>query len=109
MLYKNIFYHWFFVFQICQILHNVCKKEGLSIPPELSKRIAEKSNRNLRRALLMCEACRVQQYVFFFVTFCVSVQSVQIDELSIIIIIIIIIINKTEFWSPLIQNFVFLH
>ena len=49
--------------QICQILHNVCKKEGLTLPAELSKRIAEKSNRNLRRALLMCEACRVQQYV----------------------------------------------
>ena len=59
--------------QICQILHNVCKKEGLSIPTELSKRIAEKSNRNLRRALLMCEACRVQQYVFYFA--CVSVIS----------------------------------
>ncbi|XP_058954883.1 replication factor C subunit 3-like [Pocillopora verrucosa] len=49
---------------ICQILHNVCKKEGLTIPAELSKRIAEKSNRNLRRALLMCEVCRVQQYPF---------------------------------------------
>lgn len=53
----------YFYLQICQILHNVCKKEGLSLPAELSKRIAEKSNRNLRRALLMCEACRVQQYV----------------------------------------------
>ena len=52
-----------FYLQISQILHNVCKKEGLSLPAELSKRIAEKSNRNLRRALLMCEACRVQQYV----------------------------------------------
>ncbi|KAM7426704.1 Subunit of heteropentameric Replication factorC (RF-C) [Porites harrisoni] len=50
--------------EICQILHNVCKKEGLTLPAELSKRIAEKSNRNLRRALLMCEACRVQQYPF---------------------------------------------
>ena len=53
-----------FFLQICQILHNVCKKEGLTLPTELSKRIAEKSNRNLRRALLMCEACRVQQYVY---------------------------------------------
>ncbi|XP_076343731.1 replication factor C subunit RfC38 isoform X2 [Tachypleus tridentatus] len=47
--------------QIVTVLQNVCKKESLSIPPELAKRIAEKSNRNLRRALLMCEACRVQQ------------------------------------------------
>ena len=53
--------------QICQILQNVCKKEGLTIPTELSKRIAEKSKRNLRRALLMCEACRVQQYGLYFV------------------------------------------
>lgn len=45
------------------MLQYVCKKEGLNLPPELAKRIAEKSNRNMRRALLMCEACRVQQYV----------------------------------------------
>ena len=39
----------------------VCKKEGLALPAELAQRIAEKSGRNLRRALLMCETCRVQQ------------------------------------------------
>ncbi|XP_070553436.1 replication factor C subunit 3-like [Ptychodera flava] len=50
--------------EICQILHMVCKKEGLNLPSELSKRIAEKSGRNLRKALLMCEACKVQQYPF---------------------------------------------
>lgn len=50
--------------QICQALQNVCKKEGLTLPLELGSRIAEKSNGNLRRALLMCEACRVQQYPF---------------------------------------------
>ena len=47
--------------KICQILQYVCKKEGLSLPAELAQRIAEKSGRNLRRALLICEACRVQQ------------------------------------------------
>lgn len=50
--------------QIVQVLQNVCKKEGLCLPLDLAKRIAEKSNRNLRRALLMCEACKVQQYPF---------------------------------------------
>ncbi|PVD34531.1 hypothetical protein C0Q70_05806 [Pomacea canaliculata] len=50
--------------EIAQILHNVCKKEGLNLPSELAKRIAEKSQGNLRRAILMCEACRVQQYPF---------------------------------------------
>ncbi|WAQ99213.1 RFC3-like protein [Mya arenaria] len=44
--------------------NSTSKKEGLNLPMELAKRIAEKSNRNLRRALLMCEACRVQHYPF---------------------------------------------
>lgn len=48
--------------QVCSVLTAVCKKEGLLLPPELAKQISEKSGRNLRRALLMCEACRVQQW-----------------------------------------------
>lgn len=47
--------------QVRSVLSNVCKKEGLLLPPELAKQIAEKSGRNLRKAMLMCEACRVQQ------------------------------------------------
>ncbi|XP_063807863.1 replication factor C subunit 3 [Pseudophryne corroboree] len=50
--------------EICTVLFSVCRKEGLSLPQELARRIAEKSGRNLRKALLMCEACRVQQYPF---------------------------------------------
>ncbi|CAJ0961655.1 unnamed protein product [Ranitomeya imitator] len=50
--------------EICTVLFNVCKKEGLCLPQELARKIAEKSGRNLRKALLMCEACRVQQYPF---------------------------------------------
>ncbi|XP_015926635.1 replication factor C subunit 3 [Parasteatoda tepidariorum] len=50
--------------EISTILQNICRKECLSLPSELAQRIAEKSNRNLRRAILMCEACRVQQYPF---------------------------------------------
>lgn len=42
-------------------LQNVCKKESLMLPPELATRMAEASNRNLRRALLLCEATKVQQ------------------------------------------------
>ena len=49
--------------QICQMLQATCKKEGLSLPPELGRRVAEYSGRNLRKALLACEACRVQQSV----------------------------------------------
>uniref|UniRef100_UPI00358E9FCE replication factor C subunit 3 isoform X1 n=1 Tax=Myxine glutinosa TaxID=7769 RepID=UPI00358E9FCE len=50
--------------EVCQVLTSVCRKEGLSLPPELARRIAEKCDRNLRKALLMCEACKVQQYPF---------------------------------------------
>ncbi|MBN3281763.1 RFC3 factor, partial [Polyodon spathula] len=50
--------------EVCTVLSGVCRKEGLILPGELAKRIAEKSGRNLRKALLMCEACRVQQYPF---------------------------------------------
>ena len=50
--------------QICMILKQTCKSEGLSIPNELANRIATKSNRNLRRALLMCETAYVAHYPF---------------------------------------------
>jgi replication factor C subunit 3/5 len=50
--------------QLCAVLQQTCRREGLSLPPELARRIAEKSSRNTRRALLLCEACRVQQYPF---------------------------------------------
>ncbi|CAC5403855.1 RFC3_5 [Mytilus coruscus] len=50
--------------EVCQVLQNICKKESLNLPTELARRIAEKGNRNLRCAILMCEACRVQQQNF---------------------------------------------
>ncbi|XP_055913459.1 replication factor C subunit 3 [Eupeodes corollae] len=49
---------------IVGILQSTCKKEGLNIPIELAHRIGEKSERNLRRAILMLEAAKVQQYPF---------------------------------------------
>ncbi|XP_012697803.1 replication factor C subunit 3 [Clupea harengus] len=50
--------------EVCSVLTGICKKEGLLLPAELARQIAERSGRNLRKALLMCEACRVQQYPF---------------------------------------------
>jgi len=50
--------------EVLQVLNLVCKKEGLNLPEELASRIADKAKGNMRRALLMCEACRVQQYPF---------------------------------------------
>lgn len=50
--------------QITTILKQVCKQEGLTLPMELATRIAQKSSRNLRRALLMCETTYVAHYPF---------------------------------------------
>ncbi|CAL7933359.1 unnamed protein product [Xylocopa violacea] len=49
---------------IKNILYFICKREGLTLPDELAVRLAETSGRNLRRAILMLEACRVEQYPF---------------------------------------------
>ncbi|XP_014087609.1 replication factor C subunit 3 [Bactrocera oleae] len=49
---------------ITSVLQLTCKREGLTLPAELAARIVEKSEHNLRRALLMLEACKVQQYPF---------------------------------------------
>ncbi|GMN38987.1 hypothetical protein TIFTF001_008206 [Ficus carica] len=50
--------------QIVKVLEFIGKKEGLQIPSGFTARIAEKSNRSLRRAILSFETCRVQQYPF---------------------------------------------
>ncbi|XP_049277361.1 replication factor C subunit 3 [Anopheles funestus] len=50
--------------EIVSIINSICKKENLHIPPELAVRIAQKSERNLRRAILSLEACKVMQYPF---------------------------------------------
>lgn len=46
------------------MFQKTCKKEGLTIPRDLAERIAVQSDRNLRRAILLLEATRVQQYPF---------------------------------------------
>lgn len=50
--------------QIATILKQTCKIEGASLPNELATRIAQKSSRNLRRALLMLETAYVARYPF---------------------------------------------
>lgn len=50
--------------EIVKVLEFIGKKEGLQLPPGFAARIAEKSNRSLRRAILLFETCRVQQYPF---------------------------------------------
>ncbi|KAM7350601.1 replication factor C subunit RfC38 [Cochliomyia hominivorax] len=46
------------------VLQNISKRENIALPLELAERIIDKSERNLRRAILMLEACKVQQYPF---------------------------------------------
>ncbi|KAJ8534370.1 hypothetical protein K7X08_007694 [Anisodus acutangulus] len=50
--------------EIVNVLEFIAKKEGLQLPQGFAACIAEKSNRNLRRAVLTFETCRVQQYPF---------------------------------------------
>jgi replication factor C subunit 3/5 len=46
--------------QITKVLHKVAKKESIHLPDALAVNIAQESNRNLRKALLMLEAAKVQ-------------------------------------------------
>ncbi|XP_014297817.1 replication factor C subunit 3 [Microplitis demolitor] len=50
--------------EIKSVLHIISKKESIILPDELASRLALSSGRNLRRAILMLEACKVEQYPF---------------------------------------------
>lgn len=50
--------------EVCQVLEVVARKEGITLPVVLAGRISKASKRNMRRAILMLEAMRVQQYPF---------------------------------------------
>ena len=50
--------------QIQEVLASVCRREQLQLPAEFSAKVARASERNMRRALLLLEASRVQQYPF---------------------------------------------
>jgi len=47
---------------ISGVLHQVARKEKIKLPEQLATNIAYQSNRDLRRALLMLETARTQQY-----------------------------------------------
>jgi replication factor C subunit 3/5 len=50
--------------EIMSILTATCTKEGLTLPMPVAAKVAAQSGRNLRRALLMLEALKVQAYPF---------------------------------------------
>ncbi|KAJ3300234.1 Subunit of heteropentameric Replication factor C (RF-C) [Borealophlyctis nickersoniae] len=50
--------------EICGVLKKVAQKEGLHLPEVFAKRVADQAKGNMRKAILMLEAARVQQYPF---------------------------------------------
>lgn len=50
--------------EVVAVLHSVVKREGLHLPDEFARRVALHSKRNMRKAILTLEACKVQQYPF---------------------------------------------
>mmetsp|Transcript_9376 Transcript_9376/g.15431 ORF Transcript_9376/g.15431 Transcript_9376/m.15431 type:complete len:356 (-) Transcript_9376:907-1974(-) len=50
--------------EVCLVLQQVAKKESIQLSEKLAERMALASERNLRRALLILESSRVQQYPF---------------------------------------------
>ena len=50
--------------EVEHMLSYVAQKEGLKLPDPLRQRIAQTSDRNLRRALLCFETCKMAQYSF---------------------------------------------
>lgn len=48
--------------EVCDVLRTVAKRESIQLPPKLAMRISQACERNLRRAVLMLEACKVHQY-----------------------------------------------
>jgi replication factor C subunit 3/5 len=47
--------------EVSSVLLAVAHKEGVKCPPALAERIARASDRNLRRAVLTLEACKVRR------------------------------------------------
>ncbi|GLC47958.1 hypothetical protein PLESTB_000043800 [Pleodorina starrii] len=50
--------------QMMEVLAGVAKKENLIMPPVFAARLVDYSMRNLRRALLALEVCKVERYPF---------------------------------------------
>lgn len=49
--------------QMMEGLQEVARAEKINLPEPLAEQIVSKSDRNMRRALLLLEACHVAQYV----------------------------------------------
>jgi len=50
--------------EIQKVLASIAQKEKIVLPQKLSAKIAKTSNRNLRRAILMLETCKMDNYPF---------------------------------------------
>mmetsp|Transcript_11741 Transcript_11741/g.30075 ORF Transcript_11741/g.30075 Transcript_11741/m.30075 type:complete len:357 (-) Transcript_11741:48-1118(-) len=50
--------------EVASVVKQVASAEKLNVPPAFAGRVVAQADRNLRRALLSLEACKVQQYPF---------------------------------------------
>ena len=50
------------VLQIVEVLNQVAKKERIELPTSFAERIASKSKKNLRHAIMALEACKAHKY-----------------------------------------------
>ncbi|KII67373.1 Replication factor C subunit 3 [Thelohanellus kitauei] len=50
--------------EMIQVMNKVCKKENIELNTKLAQRIYIESDKNMRRALLMLETCKLAQYPF---------------------------------------------
>ena len=52
--------------QMLNVLQLVAKRAGFDLPPEAGNKIVEDSGGNLRKAILVLEALKMQSYEFLF-------------------------------------------
>ena len=53
--------------QMLNVLQLVAKRAGFDLPPEAGNKIVEDSGGNLRKAILVLEALKMQSYELFFI------------------------------------------
>ena len=51
-------------FQMVTVLNYVAKRVGFDLPPEAADKIVEDSEGNMRKAILVLEALKMQSYIF---------------------------------------------
>ena len=67
--------------QMLNVLRLVAKRTGFDLPPDAGNKIVEDSGGNLRKAILVLEALKMQSYVFlFFIETPDSIQQILVSR-----------------------------